>query len=166
MPKGRGTIRTGIWRSGFVAAACAALTMSGASATAHADQTSWFSLQPGNCANGFTVANIGGDSGWASLVPCIVPHDAEVVVRINYYGEPWPGEAEIYGRAWNACTDPVPRLVYNRFYRVTWSAIYPNTEQWWETNPTIVCVVVDAGGGQLIGGFVGQPQIPLLGFQR
>ncbi|WP_067814201.1 hypothetical protein [Nocardia inohanensis] len=140
------------------------LILSDASVAAHADRISWFSLQPGDCANGFTVADIGINSGWPSLVPCVVPHDAEVVVRIDYNGEPWPGEAEILSRAWTACSDPVPRLVYNRFYRVTWSAIYPNSERWWAADPAIVCAVVDAGGGKLIGGFVGQPQIPLVGF--
>ncbi|GAB2550942.1 hypothetical protein GCM10027167_67420 [Nocardia heshunensis] len=150
--------------AGFVSVACVTLALTGASATAHADETAWLSLQPGDCANGFTVADIGNETGWASLMPCIAPHDAEVVARINYYGEPWPGEAEILGRAWTACSDPVPRLVNNRIFRMTWSAIYPNTEQWWDTNPAIVCTVVDAGGGKLIGGFVGQPQIPLVGF--
>lgn len=103
-----------------------------------------FRLHPGECID---IPN--GSS--PTVVPCTVPHDAEVFGTFTLPGSAWPGRAAVQAEAGDRCGSRLtaylnPQLAIS----LTQTYVYPGQVDWNAGTRTVVCEV-RAVSGQLTG---------------
>jgi hypothetical protein len=137
-----------------------ALVITGAALTsAHRDETgtvtrggsvSITSLHEGDCVDGVADGTI---VTRLKALPCVEPHDAEVIVQFDLPAGVWPGREAAGDAASDACDQRLNRLLADSpmIDRLNSFVLYPPNASAWSDSRTVDCMVVDVHAGKLTG---------------
>lgn len=125
--------------------------------TAQADQVNVWELQAGECIAGYQ----GGSVASVDVVPCEMPHDAEITAKLLPQFKEWPGMDEMTNAANVICNQSAVDQVHSLVFHYNYSWLAPTGKASWDHDSSILCLVAQVGGGQTVGS--ASQQIPLLG---
>jgi hypothetical protein len=110
-----------------------------------------FNLRQGDC---FDQEQNGGA---VSLLPCSVPHDAEVFATFGLPGTAWPGVDAVQSQADSGCAGRLDAYLGSSVMPSSLSrnATYPNEVTWQAGVRTVVCTISAADGSKTTGSFRG-----------
>jgi len=119
-----------------------------------AGEWSVFDLRPGDCLG--PLSGGAGDANTVPLVPCEIPHTAEVFAIARYPDAEYPGGAEIAAYADNTCLTALEiELGLSVADGLGISYLLPTAEGWdVDGDRSVVCVVLSDEANPLVGSLV------------
>jgi hypothetical protein len=140
---------------GCVAAATLGLMVAGGAGTAAADPVAPRDLRPGDCLDGY--AGNGAVYG-VNVVPCELPHDAEILKKFSTTGA-WPGIRALNIQSQQLCAD-APNLVRSVVFHYQYSVLWPDTAAAWATGPYVYCLAKTPGAESIGSATQALPLVP------
>lgn len=105
-----------------------------------------FSLRAGDCFQNPSGSQPTSGLTQVTAVPCVNPHNAQVIAQLPVPGSAYPGQAAFSAQAMPGCkastTAVVDRSKLTATMNLIW--IYPEPQAWADGHRTISCLIVDS----------------------
>jgi hypothetical protein len=126
----------------------AAAEPSGGTSPQRGYQASVFELGPGDC-----LADLGAARAarLVPVVPCDVPHRAEVVAVVQLPDRPWPGAAEVQDLATDRCVAAIRSTGIRAEAGLRWTYFGPSEDSWTTGADRAVSCLVVGSDAPLVG---------------
>jgi len=146
-----GLCLSGLWVVGIVALLVVnAETASQRSATTgqitESGHLSVFSLRAGDCFQNPSGSQPAQGLTQVTAVPCVNPHNAQVIAQLPVPGSAYPGQAAFSAQATPGCKTSAAAVVDRSKLTATMNLIfvYPEPQAWTDGHRTISCLIVDS----------------------
>jgi Domain of unknown function (DUF4190)/Septum formation len=105
-----------------------------------------FSLRAGDCFQNPSGSQPALGLKQVTAVPCVNPHNAQVIAQLPVAGSAYPGQAAFRAQALSGCTASNAAVVDRSKLTATMSLIwlYPESQAWADGHRTISCLIVDS----------------------